>query len=148
MSQTTRAFVIEVFPFVNEAGVLDESSSATYRRRHRLDCQSRCSAARIGPGARATEKSLAVSQESATTKAAEPIQEGATTDERRGVSAVQIFGSQKAGWFTIGSVKGPAMVGTDPAVNLTEEQANQIEQTLSNAASASSSRTQRRGNAA
>ena len=48
----------------------------------------------------------------------------ATTDERRGVSAVQIFGSQgaKAGWFTIGSVKGPAMVGTDPVVNLTKEQ--------------------------
>jgi len=30
--------------------------------------------------------------------------------------------------------KGPAMVGTDPLVNLTKEQANQIEQTLQGAA--------------
>jgi hypothetical protein len=43
-------------------------------------------------------------------KAAEPFKRGATTNERRGVSAVQIFGSprvQGLDGLQIGSVKGP-----------------------------------------
>ena len=72
-------------------------------------------------------KALAVSQESATTKAAEPFKRGQRqmSDDvsprsrflvRKGCKGWMVYDRQR---------KGPAMVGTDLAVNLTKEQANQ-----------------------
>jgi hypothetical protein len=56
---------------VTRLGVLNESSSATHRRHHRHNCQSHCSAKRIGAAARAGEESVAIDQESAATGSTE-----------------------------------------------------------------------------
>src|ERR1700730_12087231 len=52
-------------------GVSNEFSSATHCSRHRHDCQSRCSVARIGPTTRAGQESAAIGPEIAATETTE-----------------------------------------------------------------------------
>jgi DNA/RNA endonuclease G (NUC1) len=76
-------------------------------------------------------KALAVSQESATNKEQRQMSDEVSPRSRflvrKGCKGWMVYDRQR---------KGPAMVGTGPAVNLTEEQAKQIERTLSSVACA------------